>query len=283
MFELRLENEAGNIVNINDESRYVVTSCSGLNPPSAAIFTAKSPNRKGSVYKGSSLDERIMVITIKLLGDVENNRIALYEWVNTESYVKIYYKNGNRDVYIEGYVQECPIEFFTDNEVVSVSIICPDPYFKGLEEISTELTTILSQFVFSFAIDSRGIPFSTIKDNNHTPILNAGAETGGIFRLSFSGIASGITIYNVKNTLEKMVINHTFKSGDIVVIDTDRSPKRIELIEVDGTTTNILRYVEKNPTWFILKSGVNEYGFAAVSGQTNVKMTVSFTNKYTGV
>ena len=135
MFEFRLENEAGNVVNINDESRYVVLSCSGLNPPSASIFTAKSPNRKGSKHKGSSLDERNMIITIKLLGDIEANRIALYDWVSTENYVKIYYKNGKRDVYIEGYVQDCPIDFFTESEVVSVAIVCPDPYFKDLQEI----------------------------------------------------------------------------------------------------------------------------------------------------
>ena len=73
MFELRLENKAGNIVNINDGNRYVVLSCTGLNPPSASIFTAKSPNRKGSKHKGSSLDERPMILTIKLLGDIEEN------------------------------------------------------------------------------------------------------------------------------------------------------------------------------------------------------------------
>lgn len=283
MFDFRLENEAGNIVNVNDEIRYRVISCTGLNPPSAAIFTAKSPNRKGSKYKGSSLDERNMILTIKLLGDVEENRIALYDWVNTENYVKIYYKNGKRDVYIEGYVQDCPIELFTDNEVVNVAILCPDPYFKDLQDIAIEITTALSQFVFPFSIGNVGVPFSTIKEDNHTPVINAGAETGGIFRLSFSGAASGITIYNTQNTLERMVINHTFKSGDVVIVDTDRSPKRIELIEANGVKSNILRYVEKNPTWFTIKSGTNEFGFDAVSGQSNVSMTISFTNKYVGV
>lgn len=283
MFELRLENKAGDIVNINDESRYVVLSCTGLNPPSASIFTAKSPNRKGSKHKGSTLDERNMIITIKLLGDIEENRIALYEWVNTENYVKIYYKNGKRDVYIEGYVQECPIDFFTDSEVVPVAIICPDPYFKGLQEIATELTTLLSHFTFSFAIDSVGVPFSSLKDNNHTPVINSGAETGCIFRLYFSGVASGITIYNAKNTLERMVINHAFQNGDVVIVDTDNSPKKIELIAADGTRTNLLRYVENNPTWFTLKSGTNEFGFSAIAGQSNIAMTISFTNKYVGV
>ena len=47
MFSLRLENESANIIDINDGVHYLVTEVSGLNPPSAYIFTAKSPNRKG--------------------------------------------------------------------------------------------------------------------------------------------------------------------------------------------------------------------------------------------
>lgn len=283
MFEFRLENEAGNVVNINDESRYVVLSCSGLNPPSASIFTAKSPNRKGSKYKGSSLDERPMILTIKLLGDIEANRIALYDWVSTENYVKIYYKNGKRDVYIEGYVQDCPIDFFTKSEVVSVSILCPDPYFKDLQEISTELATLLPQFTFSFAIDAEGVPFSTVKNDNHTPIINTGTETGCTLTLTFKGDAYGITIYNARNTTERMVINHTFKSGDTVVIDTDNTPKKIELTDISGVKSNILRYVESNPTWFTLKNGINEFGFIAEAGQSNIAMSISFKSKYAGV
>ena len=283
MFELRLENEAGNIVNINDNEKFVVLSCSGLNPPSAAIFTSKSPNRKGVKYNGSSLDERNVIITIKLLGDIEESRIALYDWVNTESYVKIYYRNGKRNVYIEGYVQDCPIDLFTDNEVVSVAIICPDPYFRDLENIAVDISTLLAHFTFPFAIAEPGIPMSTVKDSNHTPIINTGAETGCIITLSFVGICSSVTIYNARNTTERMVINYTFQAGDIVTIDTEHSPKRIELIDASGVKSNILRYVENDPEWFTIKNGLNEFGFSAITGQSNMSMTISFTNKYQGV
>ncbi|MBR4279416.1 MAG: hypothetical protein IKT34_04475, partial [Clostridia bacterium] len=119
MFSFRLENESGNIVDINDGIKYIVTAASGLNPPSAALFTSKSPNRKGSKHNGSTLDERVIIITIKILGDIEANRNALYAWADTEQYCKVYYKNGVRNVFCEGYVQDCPIDLFTDNEVIN--------------------------------------------------------------------------------------------------------------------------------------------------------------------
>ena len=125
MFELKLENSNGAIVNINDEVNYVVLSASGLNPPSASLFTSKSPNRKGLRHNGSTLDERNITIKIKLLGDIENSRIALYEWCNTEQYVKVHFKNNSKEVYCEGYVEDCEVDQFTDSEIVELAILCP--------------------------------------------------------------------------------------------------------------------------------------------------------------
>ena len=64
MFNLKLENELNSVVDINDGINYLVLDCTGLNPPKADIFTSKSPNRKGSKYNGSTLNERSINISI---------------------------------------------------------------------------------------------------------------------------------------------------------------------------------------------------------------------------
>lgn len=281
MFELRFENSDGKIVNVNDGVNYVVTDFEGFDPPSASLYTSKSPNRKGSKKNGSTLDERPLMFSIKILGDIEVNRNALYEWTDTESELKIYYKNGVKNVYCVGTVTDCDVPLCTDNEIMTVAITCPDPYLKDLEEIATEISNLLKQFTFPFAIDAAGVPFSTLRENNNTNVFNAGAETGAIIRIKALGAVSNIRLYDGEDATRIFAINMTLQTGEIVEIDTERSPRTVKLIRTNGKIENILRYVGGNPTWFQLRKGNNIFGFTA-SNIGNVEFTFSFTNKYLG-
>lgn len=283
MFELKLENSNGNTVDINDGVNYVVLSVSGLNPPSASIFTAKSPNRKGARYNGSTLDERNIVISLKILGDVEQNRNALYAWVDTEQYAKIYYRNGVRNVYCEGHVEECEIDYFSDNEVMDIAIICEDPYWKDLQAISAEITALLKQFIFPFAIDSAGVPFSTVLTNTFPSVFYDGAETGIKMSIVFSEETKNFSIFDPHDIRRIFKFKNTFPQGSILEIDTDGSPKTCRLIKSDGSTENALKYVAGSPTWFTLKKGYNYFDYDSDHGRSGIEITIGFVNRYLGV
>lgn len=282
MYELRLENENSQIVNINDGINYVVLSVSGLTPPKATVFSAKSPNKKGSKKNGSTLDERIVIIQIKLLGNVEANRNALYAWSDTEQELKIYYRNGQKNVYCEGTVTDCDIDLFTSNEIVNIAILCNDPHLYDMQEIISEISSVMKQFTFPFAIGAEGIPFSTVKESNTTNIFNAGAETGVKIIIKCKGEISNLRIYDANNTTRQFYINAVLRENWIVEIDTEGSPKTVKAFKPDGTTENLLKYVF-NPTWFTLKKGHNAFGYSADSGLSDVEMSIGFRNKYKGV
>ena len=283
MFNLKLENSNANIVDLNDGEHYVVLGVSGLTPPSASLFTSKSPNKKGLKHNGSSLNERILVIEIKLLGNVEESRNALYSWVEPEAYSKIYYQNGVKSVYCEGYVETCDADLFTDNEIVNVEIVCGNPYWMDLQEIFVDISNVLKQFVFPFSIDSVGIPFSTLKDSNITNVFNSGAETGVQFIIRCTEPITSLIIFDANNTTRQFKINYSFDAEWQIIIDTEGSPKTCKAIKPDGTVLNILRYVSGNPTWFTLKRGNNRFGYIANDGAAAVEMSVGYTNKYLGV
>lgn len=283
MFELKLENVNANVVNINDGVNYLVLGCSGLTPPSASIFMGKSPNRKGGKYNGSTLNERNIVLQIKVLGDIEKNRNALYEWIDTEQYCKVYYRNETKNVYCEGHIQDCDTDFFVDNEIIGVAIVCDDPYWKDLQTISAEISALLKQFTFPFAIDSAGIPFSTMRESNTTTIINSGTETGVKITLICNGEIKNFVLFDAKDSTKHFAINTTLHDGWIVTIDTDGSPKKCTAMNQDGTTVNLLKYVGNNPTWFTLKKGYNIFGFTADSGLNDVEVIFSYENKYLGV
>lgn len=283
MYALMLENESGNIVNINDGISYVVTAVSGLNPPSASLFTSKSPNRKGSKYNGSTLDERNVVIEIKILGDIEKNRNALYNWVDTEQYCKIRYQNGVKNVYCEGYVQDCSIDLFTDNEVVSVAVVCPNPYWKELNEIIASISKLIKQFTFPFAISAAGIPLSTMNENYSTNVFNTGAETGLKITIKCTADVTNLTIFDDKDTTRRFALKTTIHPNEVVVIDTEASPKTCKRYKADGGEENLLKYIVPVPTWFTLKKGNNVFGYTADEGVSAAEITIGYTNKYLGV
>jgi hypothetical protein len=205
----------------------------------------------------------------------------LYEWTDTETELKIYYKNGVKNVFCVGTVTDCDVPVCTDNEIMTVAITCPDPYLKDLREIATEITNLLKQFTFPFAIDADGIPFSTLRENNITNVFNAGAETGAIIRIKALAEVSNISLYDSNDATRIFSINMTLQANEIVEIDTERSPRTVKLIRTSGAVENILRYIGHNPTWFLLKKGNNLFGYTA-SSIANVEVSFTFTNKYLG-
>lgn len=284
MIKLELENESKNVINIDDDVNYQLISATGFTSPSAEIFRSKSPNKKGSKYNGSTLNERYITLVIKILGDVEVNRNKLYAWIDSEQYVKINYQNKLKNVYCEGYIEESDIPMFAANETIAVNLVCPDPYWKDLESIYTDISTLVSEFTFPFAIDKEGIPFSTILSDNQTNVFNAGNETGIMIQAIFSGNVTGLKIFNGNDITQYIKFKNslTFNEGDLLDINTDSSPKTITRIKADGTKENILKYVDGRPYWFTLKKGNNVFGYEC-NDETLVDLKIMFNNKYLGV
>lgn len=283
LFSLKLENSSGNIVNLHDEINYSVVEITGLNPPPASLFLGKSPNRKGAKKNGSTLDERNLVIRIRVHGDVEYNRNALYSWIDTESELKIYYQNGAKNVYCEGTVTDCDFSLFTESQIISVAITCPDSYLKELTAIITEISALLKQFTIPFAIDEGGVPFSTIRENNTTNIFNSGAETGVKITIRCNGEVENLSIFDANDTTRIFTIKTKLLKDWIVIIDTESSPKTIKLYKPDGTVENLMKNLAASPTWFTLKKGNNLFGYLADSGIANAEITIAYENKHLGV
>ena len=106
MFVLKVENSKGYVLELTDnEENYQITNIEGLDPPKADINTSSYANNDGFSFNGSKIKDREIVITMKINGDVEENRLKLYKYFRIKEWCKIYYKSELRDVFIEGYVQ----------------------------------------------------------------------------------------------------------------------------------------------------------------------------------
>lgn len=201
MFECKIENKRNNIITLTqNESNFQIYNIEGLNPPKAQINVSKIAGIDGSKFNSAKLEERNIVIYIKLNGDVEANRLYLYSFFPTKEWCKFYYKNGARNVYIEGYVETVEVTSFTNNEIMQVSILCPAPYFKAMDEIIDDISKAIGLFEFPFAInENAAIPFSTIDNSKITDVYNTSeVETGVIVEVNIRGNVNSLEIKNTQ-------------------------------------------------------------------------------------
>lgn len=277
MFSLKVENAKGAILELtNDETNFQVTNVEGLTPPNATINTSDFANGDGSSFNSSKIPNREIVITVYINGDVQTNRLTLYKYFRSKNWCKIYYKDDQRDVYIEGYVQTMEAPIFTQKQVAQISILCPDPYFKDVETIVQSISKALKKFIFPFSINiNKPIPFSEFELEKVTNVINESeSETGFIINVSFMGKVDKLEIRNV-DTGENFIIDYKFIANDKLVINCNRGSKSVILTR-DATEYNLIPYVRSGSIFFQLGVGDNNFSFLADEGVSDMSVDIQF-------
>lgn len=282
MYGLKVENDRGNILELTGNPNYTVFKIEGLNPPHASINSSVNTTTDGSSINSVRLESRNIVIYMTINNDVEANRINLYKYFPVKKKVKIFFNNETRNVYIEGTVELIECDLFTSRQVAQISLICPKPYFKAVNELTSIFSDVSPLFSFPFSVAETGVEVSAITTNQRKSIVNAGdIETGAIIKLFAIGTVVNPILYDVlKRTHLK--INFTMLPSDTIVINTNVGEKSIELIR-DGVTYNALGYMLPNSTWFVLEAGDNVFTYDADSGNSNLQITFTTSILYSGV
>lgn len=284
MFELQLENKNGlNLKLTQNESKYQVVSIDGFQPPSATINTSEVTNMDGAKYKSSFLNVRNIVLLVQLKGNVEENRLRLYEIASTNEYCKIYYKNNSRNIYCEGYVETIENDLFSNSQTVQVSILCPNPYLFELNQIYVDISKTFDNFEFPFAIEKNGVEFSTVLEEREVPVYNVGEVATGLeITLTVDGgTVLNPVIYNVI-TGEFLKLNTQINKGEVITINTNTSKKSIKKY-VDGKEQNIINTLARGSTWHKLKVGTNVFTYGAEIGEIGLHVSFDYNNLYKGV
>lgn len=285
MYTLKIENTNGEIFELtHDFSDYYVTKVEGLTPPATTINTAKAGIIDGTFFNSASVEERNIIISLTINGDIEANRQKLYRIFPRKTPCTIYFKNANRDVKIKGYVETIECDPFVKREKAQISIICPRPYFEDLATIYAELAATLALFEFPFAIEEDNpIPFSEATDYPIAEIMNEGdAEAGCIISIEVNDTIQGIKIINT-STQQFFYLDSAFVDHDKITISTISGQMGVTR-ERGGTKTNILNYVGANSTWLRLAPGVNYFTYTIDDGDTeDVEITFEATTLYGGV
>lgn len=268
MYSLFLENRSGESIELTHNTNYSIDEIDGLYPPSSTINTSEVSLYDGAKFNSSKVNMRQLEIRIVIERDAEANRIALYQVVKTKQYIKMIYKNNSRDVYVEGYVSDVNIDYFANKQTVSVSIVCPEPYFKDAQEIISTISAIIADFIFPFAITATDKkPIGHYDDVLELNVINTGdVESGLTIEIRATGNVINPTIFN-RETTEFFGLNITLQEGDVVTITTTRGNKQVDLLR-SGQHLNIFNNIEQGSTWLQLTPGDNVFTYQADSEST---------------
>ncbi|WP_027297041.1 phage tail domain-containing protein [Robinsoniella sp. KNHs210] len=114
-----------------------------------------------------------------------------------------------------------------------ISILCPQPYFKSIDELVKEFSSTESLFEFPFAIEKPGIEFSRMTILAKENIINQGdAETGVVIELFSQGTVINPVIYNL-TTRETLKLKVTMQTADLIRINTISGEKSV-VLQRDG-------------------------------------------------
>lgn len=283
MYQMSVKNDNGETMNLTDNKKYTVYKVEGLTPPQANINKSANTTTDGDAINSVRMSSRNIVLYIKIEGNIEENRIGLYKYFPPKKEVSIYFKNGVRDVCIQGIVETIESDLFSQQQSAQISIICPKPYFKSAEMLTTFFSDISPMFEFPFAIEKEGVEFSALTPNIRKSIVYAGdADTGIIIELFAAyGKVVNPVIYDVLERT-RMKLNFTMQQSDTILINTNVGEKSIYLLR-NGVKSNAMGYLSQDSNWLSLQSGDNVFTYTSDEGVSSLQITFKTSVLYNGV
>ena len=282
MYSVILENENGDELKLTNNINYAIDEIDGLYPSSATINTSNMSLFDGEKFTSSKVNKKQITITFYIERNVEENRIALYKFIQPKEFIRFRYKNSNRDVYIDGYVESLDIDIFTKKQFVTVAILCPNPYFRDASNQHTNVNAIDKKLVFPLATPEP-IPFGAYENISEIILENKGdVATGMQIEIHATGTVRNPIIYN-SVTKAFFKLNYTMKAGEIIYVSTYKGRKTVKTL-IDGQYKNIFNSIEKGSSWLQLKVGTNILTYDAdVEDEKNMHVDFIYQNLYRGV
>jgi hypothetical protein len=266
-----------------EKSGFIVREVEGLGPCKAVISTSPIGGNDGVFFNSARIaTARNILIKFEFLlsPTAEDIRHKLYTYFPVKELTNIKIETDNRVCLTDGYIESNEVSIFSKDENSVISIICPDPYFYAIGTQIQWLYGTGPELEFPVSNESttqKLINFGTQEETVIQGVIpySGDISTGFLCTVTFTGIASGISITNA-NTGEHISIDSiyisnilhiidAFKQGDILKISSLKGNKFITVTR-NNIVTNILNAVNEDFAWFELQKGLNQFNFEAQDG-----------------
>ena len=270
-------------------SPFILARVDGLYNTSNNVIITNNTMIDGGTYQSSIAKTRNIVLTLldqpKNFYNV-NNRMILYTlFAKGEKGTLTYEENDIVrviDYYVENVEREtkgtCPI---------TVSLLCPDPFFYDIDYQSVQMANWEEDFEFEHDFIASGEELGHRVAVMSQDIINdfAAEDIGLEILLIAKGSVVNPKVTRVESN-ESIAIGSSenqfvLNSGEYIVITTGIGNKHVYLVS-NGVMTEINGYLTEDSVFIQLQRGHNNIGYSADSGVANLEITVRYRYKYEG-
>lgn len=266
---------------IGEDPGFQLVDLQGITPPKASFSTSTLAGFDGSRVTGSMVNARNIIMVLQLSGDIEANKLKLYDIFKIKRNGFLTYNSDLLSIQIEAYVESIDIPPMVWPIKAMISLLCPQPYFEDLQDILIDVAVIDPTLSFPLELISSGGEIGIIHPSEAQNILNPGdIPVGMILRFQAIGTVVKPKIINTQ-TLQSLEFNLTLQAGDIVTINTEIGKKRIELNQ-SGVITNQFNSLVLGSTFLQLDEGDNVLYVTSESGSSFLLTQIAFRPRYYG-
>lgn len=279
---LRWQNSAGDYITFDVRGAFYVESVEGLSGLTNEIRSSKGVNQDGVTVIGASLSARNITLTGSIMRNADSNRERLLSVCNPKLEGVLYYENSSTELKtsIAGLVEQAPTIAVTEVEGIEdfyISIICPDPFFKG-DEQSVPLAAWEPQFQFPLNLPPTGFNYASRSTSLTKTISNPGQVEGGVtVMMTFTGSVTNPLIIN-STTGDEFKAVGTFGPTDQIVVTSGYNNNRVRL-----NGENALQIMDFDSAFLTMRPGDNNFIYNAAAGVDALNITIVYSPYYLGV
>lgn len=270
-----------------EESGLAVLSVDGLGPSESNINLTEMLTIPGGLFNSSRILSRNILFSLRFLEkpSIEATRLMSYRFFPITEKITIEVVTDTRTGVIDGYVERNDVKMFSDKSGTVISVICPDPFFKGNQVQETTFAGTEKIFEFPFSNESLTVKLLEMGTvfNNETALLNYQGETktGILIRLHFLDEVINLSLYNsrtrelmrIDSAKLSVILGSPIQAGDDILINTIRGQKSITLTR-SGISYNIINALGISTDWIGILPGDNIIGYTADVGGSKVQMII---------
>lgn len=274
----------------------IIADIDGIGPSDATINTTEYAAVDGAFFNSAHIQKRNITMKLRPMYSptIEHSRHKIYAMFPVKKRIKLKFTTDIRVLETEGYVESCEPDIFSKEEEISISIICPDPFFYATDRSVVQFSGIIPAFEFPFSNESSD-PITELGqidlETTKAVYYDGDADVGFDMTIKLSGAVGDITIYH-EGQNKAFVIDSAkvtaildgvaLKAGDEIHIVTISGKKNAYVLR-NGERTNIFNAIGRNADWIQLNIGDNLFTYSAVTGTDHMQIDISYNTAFGGV
>ena len=268
---------------------FILAATDGLYTSENNVTISDNTMTDGGTYQGMVKKKRNIVLTLMDAPDNvfnQRNRDSLYILFAENTLGTLTYTENGNARKINYYVEKV-YKGKLKSRLITVSLICADPFFYDIDETTVQMANWIADFEFIHEFVAEGEELGHRSGERLVNIVNDTAtdNIGMTIMLEASSNVTNPRITRVESDTHIQLGSEEFPfymvNGDVVIITTSVNDKHVYLLR--GTEkTEVNEYMTEESVFIQLMRGDNHIGYTAASGDEYLSVSIQYRMKYSG-